>query len=334
MAGRGHKARDEWRLLEGASLDELRTQFPEQWSDVGSRLVDAASTRRAADLTAFVQAAAQRAAPWRARLQNSGVNPDVWRSARPHLVAERMSRLAAREALSAAAAQVSSGAAPGTASDGAPTTLRFGGLSGRLVQQLFFSHGLVRKPVSMGAFRLLWPLVRQKKILMPLVQPKGIYCFYSRALAEALAREIGGRRGLEIAAGDGTLTGFLKVAGADIRATDNHSWTQAISFPEEVERLDARAALDRHQPQAVVCSFPPPGNDFERHVFRTASVERYLVVTTRHRFAAGDWEAYEQQTTFEMTDDRRLARLVLPPEVDPAVLVFRRRSGDSPGEMG
>lgn len=324
MAGRGHKARDEWRLLEAASLDELRTQFPEQWSDVGNRLVNAASTRRAADLTAFVEAAVQRAAPWRARLQKSGGNPDVWRSARPHLVAERMSRLAAREALSAAAAQVSKGA--NSASEGEPTTLRFGALSGRLVQQLFFSHGLVRKPVSMAAFRLLWPLVRQKQILMPLVQPKGIYCFYSRALAEALAREIGGRRALEIAAGDGTLTGFLKVAGADIRATDNHSWTQAIRFPEEVERLDARAALDRYQPQAVVCSFPPPGNDFERHVFRTASVERYIVVTTRHRFAAGDWDAYEQQRTFDLTDDARLARLVLPPEVDPAVLVFRRRA--------
>jgi hypothetical protein len=141
----------------------------------------------------------------------------------------------------------------------------------------------------------------------------------------ALAAEIGPRRCLEIAAGDGTLTGFLRGAGTDVRATDDHSWTRAITFPEEVERLDARAALERHRPQAVVCSFPPPGNDFERQVFRTPSVERYLVITSAHRFAAGDWEAYEQQTAFEATSDPALARLVLPPEVDPAVLVFRRR---------
>src|SRR5688500_17767100 len=142
-----------------------------------------------------------------------------------------MSKLAAQQALAAAAAQSATGKAE--------STLRFGGLSGRLVQSLFFSHGLVRKPVSMAAFRLLWPLVRQRRILMPLVQPKGIYCFYSRPLIAALAAEIGPRRCLEIAAGDGTLTHFLRAAGTDIRATDNHSWTQAISFPEEVERLDA-----------------------------------------------------------------------------------------------
>jgi hypothetical protein len=317
MAGRGDKAREEWRTLESARLDDLKARFPEQWSQVGQRLVTAAEKRRAAELTAFVQAAAQRAAPWRARLQRSGGNPDVWRSARPHLVIERMSRLAAQQALAAAAGQAATG-------DSQPT-LRFDWFSGRLVQALLFSRGLVRKPASMTAFRLLWPLVGGRRLLMPLVQPKGIYCFYSRALVAALAAEIGARPGLEIAAGDGTLTGFLRAAGADVRATDDHSWSHAITFPEEVERLDARAALERHRPRAVICSFPPPGNEFERQVFRTASVERYLVITSSHRFAAGDWDAYEQQTGFDMTADPKLARLVLPPEVDPAVLVFRRR---------
>ena len=317
MAGRGRKARDEWQALDSASLDDLRARFPDEWSQVGQRLVAAAETRKTAAMTEFVRTAAQRAAPWRARLQKSGNNPDVWRSARPHLVAERMSRLAAREALAAAAGQAAGG------EEG--TTLRFGWFSGRLVQGLLFSHGLVRKPVSMTTFRLLWPLVRQRRILMPLVQPRGIYCFYSRELTRALAAEVGPRRCLEIAAGDGTLTRFLRAAGTDVRATDDHSWTQAIQFPEEVERLDARAALDRHQPQAVVCSFPPAGNDFEREVFRTASVERYLVITSAHRHAAGDWAAYQQQASFDMTADPDLSRLVLPPEVDPAVLVFRRR---------
>jgi hypothetical protein len=317
MAGRGRKAMEELQSLDSASLDELKAQFPDQWQSVGQALVTAAETRRAAALTAFVEAAAQRAAPWRLRLQKSGANPDVLRSARPHLVVERMSRLAAQQALTAAAAQ----AATGKTED----RLRFGPLAGRLVQGLFFSSGLVRKPVSMTAFRWLWPLVRRRRILMPLVQPRGIYCFYSRPLVAALAAEIGQRRCLEIAAGDGTLTGFLRAAGTDVRATDDHSWTQAITFPEEVERMDAAAALERYRPQAVICSFPPPGNDFERQVFRSATVERYLVITSAHRFAAGDWEAYEQQTAFERISDPALAGLVLPPEVDPAVLIFRRR---------
>ena len=320
MAGPGHRALEELQQLESATLDELKARFPTQWQEVGQRLVTAAETRRPEALTAFVEAAARGAAPWRARLQKSGANPSVLEAARPHLAAERMSRLAAQHALAAAAAQSATGK---SASD--HSSLRFGPIEGRIVQSLFFQRELVRKPVSMSAFRLLWPLVRQRRILMPLVQPKGIYCFYSRELVTALAALVGQQRCLEIAAGDGTLTRFLRGARVGIRATDDKSWSQAIAFPEEVERMDAAAALDRHRPQAVICSFPPPGNDFERRVFRTPGVQLYVVITSAHRFAAGDWEAYEQQTTFSMERDEALARLVLPPEVDPAVLVFRRR---------
>jgi hypothetical protein len=53
-------------------------------------------------------------------------------------------------------------------------------------------------------------------------------------------------------------------------------------------------------------------------------VQLYVVITTRHRFAAGNWDSYAGQTGFTCTEDRRLARLVLPPELDPTVLVFRR----------
>jgi len=155
--------------------------------------------------------------------------------------------------------------------------------------------------------------------------PRGIYCFYSLELVKALAALVGGRPALEIAAGDGTLSRFLRERGADVRATDDQSWAHAVTYPADVERLDAAAALARHRPRAVLCSFPPPGNGFERRVFTTPGVELYLVVTTRHRFAAGDWAAYERQTAFEWSVDERLSALVLPPELDPAVLVFRRR---------
>jgi hypothetical protein len=60
-------------------------------------------------------------------------------------------------------------------------------------------------------------------------------------------------------------------------------------------------------------------------VFTTPAVQLYVVITTRHRFAAGDWDAYEAQDTFDRVVDERLSRLVLPPQLDPAVLVFRRR---------
>jgi len=51
------------------------------------------------------------------------------------------------------------------------------------------------------------------------------------------------------------------------------------------------------------------------------------VLTTRHRFAAGDWAAYESQTDFDWQADEDLTRMLLPPEIDPQVLVFTRKSG-------
>jgi hypothetical protein len=94
--------------------------------------------------------------------------------------------------------------------------------------------------------------------------------------------------------------------------------------------MDARAALAHYQPKAVLCSFPPPKNLFEQEVFRTASVDLYIVLTTKHHFAAGDWSAYQVQTEFAWHADQALAALLLPPEIDPQVLVFKRKLPVSP----
>ena len=76
----------------------------------------------------------------------------------------------------------------------------------------------------------------------------------------------------------------------------------------------------------MICSWPPAGNGFERTVFDTPSVQLYVVIGSRHRFATGGWDAYESQTAFELGEERDLSRLVLPPELDAAVYVFRRRA--------
>jgi hypothetical protein len=239
-----------------------------------------------------------------------------------------MAQLAVKQVVEGAAAVRAGG---GRAVGAAAERLRFGLWSGTLVQRLFFRRGLERKPVAMGWFRLLWPLVTQKALLMPLSAPRGIYCFYSQALIAGLGqliREVGAGPALEIAAGDGTLARFLTSAGTPVQASDDHSWSHSIAFPAEVERLEAGAALLRHAPRVVLCSWPPPGNGFEKCVFRSPSVDRYVVITTRHRFAAGDWSAYaEAQAGFERRVDERLSALVLPPEVDPVVLIFDRRPG-------
>jgi hypothetical protein len=203
--------------------------------------------------------------------------------------------------------------------------VRFNLLNGFVAQRLLFAGGLERKPVSLFWFRLLWPLLWQRRFLMPLVEPKGIYCFYSKRLVKELAAIIGNRSCLEIAAGDGTLSRFLSDAGVDVTPTDDHSWP-AVRFPKTVLRMDAREALRAQQPEVVICSWPPAGNAFEQDVFSTASVELYVVIASRHRFASGNWDAYERQTGFTFAEQPELSRLVVPPELEAAVYVFRRKA--------
>ena len=112
-------------------------------------------------------------------------------------------------------------------------------------------------------------------------------------------------------------------------ASDNRTWHKQVEYPDSVVHEEARESLRRRSPQVVLCSWPPAGNAFERHVFRTPSVQLYVVIGSRHRFASGDWRAYEEQTAFDLEERPDLARLVVPPELESAVLVFRRRPGGS-----
>lgn len=292
-------------------------RHPAVWRAVGEELV-AAVKGGPTGVEAFVRRNAAEAAPWRERIERSHGNPEVLAAALPRLAAARMARLAAQRTLLAAAAGQPEG------------TIRLDLLTGWLAQRLLFARGLARKPASLRAFRLLWPLAPGRRRLMPLVQAQGIWCFYSRELVAALAQLARGRPVLEIGAGDGTLSRFLAAAGVSARATDDQSWPRPGGYPPEVERLDAVAAVARHGPAVVICSFPPPGNAFERKVLRAPSVETYVAIGSRQRFAAGDWEAYAQADEFTGGVDDRLSAMVLPPEIEPAVVVLQRRAG-APG---
>lgn len=203
--------------------------------------------------------------------------------------------------------------------------LRFNLLNGFIIQKLLFTKGLERKPVPLFWFKLIWPLVWQKKRLMALVQPRGIYCFYSRELIEALTKMIASRSCLEIGAGDGTLTRFLTSNGIQITASDSYEWSNVVNYPEWVAKLDAREALSTFTPEVVICSWPPAENVFERDVFNTPSVQLYIVIGSRYHFAFGNWKDYKQQTTFTLEENTQLSALLLPPELGSAVYVFQKK---------
>jgi hypothetical protein len=303
MRGRPDQVRA-W-LEQQPSLIELQEAYPAEWSVVQRELAEIVPRGDLDELKAYVRRIAAAPTP-AAGKPVRGLDAALGQEIR-------------RQMAAAAIRQLSLSAATGVHEG----RVRFNLVNGWVAQRLLFEHGLRRKPVSLPAFKVVWPLLWQRRFLMPLVGPKGIYCFYSKPLIRRLKEMIGDRPALEIAAGDGTLSRFLRDQGVDITPTDDHSWRD-VDFPDTVVRQDAREAVRARSPQVVVCSWPPAGNDFEREVFRTLSVELYVVIGSRHRFATGDWDAYEQQTAFALEEDEKLSRLVLPPDLEAAVYVFRR----------
>ena len=288
------------------SIDELTQRYPREWDRARTEVREVIERNQLEELQELFRTAStpHRALPG-ARLPNTR-----------ELVLIEARRQMTVHLLKQAVLRSSTGITHGR--------VRFSLVQGWVAQRLLFERGLERKPVSMLRFRLTWPLLRQRRLLMPLVQPRGIWCFYSSSLIASLADLIGDRRCLEIAAGDGTLSRFLSQRGVDIVATDDHSWSDTITFPADVRKLTARRALEEIEADVVICSWPPAGNTFERHVFAAPCVNTYVVIGSGSEVSTGNWTTYAQQTTFSMRRDDELSRQVLPPELDHAVLVFQR----------
>ncbi|HIJ86101.1 MAG TPA: SAM-dependent methyltransferase [Desulfuromonadales bacterium] len=297
------------------SLDELDERFPGMRDAVRQELAEIVAAGSPAGLPTYLKRMLQAERLLERKLGNSRGDAKIAAALVEQIARTRMAHLTIKQHLIAEATGVTKG------------KVRFNRINGYLAQKLLFADGLERKPVSLFWFRIVWPLLWQKRLLMPLVQPKGIYCFYSGALLTELVSLIGSRTCLEIAAGDGTLTRFLADSGVAVTATDDHSWTHAVNYPDFVLKRTAPVALHEFAPEVVICSWPPAGNGFEQQVFRTKSVQTYIVISSRHRFAAGNWDDYNAQSTFEIAEDARLSRLVLPPELDAAVYIFRRKTG-------
>lgn len=297
-------------LQQDPPLAELREAFPQEWLLVSRELEAVTGSGDPAALAAYAQRVANPGpVPRGARPSASGLDPRLAALVRQRMAASAIRTIGLRAA---------------TGVDG--PTLRLGRRTGRILQRLLFADGgFTRKPVSLRLFRLVWPRLRQRARLMPLVQQRGIYCFYSDALIRELAAVVGDRPVLEIAAGDGTLARFLRDAGVQITATDDHSWS-AVAVADDVRSMDAARALREHPAPVVLCSWPPAGNGFEAAVFTTPGVEEYLVIGNRQTAGWGNPQAYAaaERAGWVCSDAPELARLVLPPEAEPVILRFQR----------
>ncbi len=294
-------------------FEELIARYPAIWEETGREIIASASKGQSQHLNEAALKAKADAVAWKNRILKSRNNPRVVASAVRHIVKSRMIILTLDKGYLAAAAGRTTG------------KVRFSLLNGLIIQKLLFSRHFTRKAVSLRWFNFWWRFVTQKKLLMPMVQDQGIYCFYSKELLSELEKLAAGRACLEIAAGDGTLTRFLNECGVNTLATDDLSWGFAIEYPENVENIPAKQALAKYHPEVVICSWPPPANSFERQVFACKSVQLYIVIGSRYKFASGNWDSYAEQKHFEWEIDEKLSSLVIPPESGNAVLVFRRK---------
>ncbi len=293
-------------LERAPSLDELQQRFPEHWEMAERELAAAIRDKDKARLDQLMRPL--EGLPKR-RQRPQPVSKQESRDLQGRLIRQRMCAIAIERYLKRSLAD------PRRSLDARD---RF------LLRLIFFAPGWGRKLVRPFLFRWLWPWVRRKNLLMPLAEAHGIYNFFSPTFVRELARAIGTAKCLEIAAGDGFLARALAGQGVDIRATDDRSWQgKGIAF-NDVEALGAAEAIARHQPDTILCSWPPAQNDFERHVFAAPHVRRYIVIASDQRNLAGNWPLYLAQKDFRMEKSAELGRHLYPPEAHGAVYVFDR----------
>jgi len=298
-----------WLVNDQPSLKALIERFPDDWVASDTQL----KALLASGGASAVLAAAKGSQAQVDRIVKSGLNTEVLRGALPVLVRSRMMVLALKNYSLAAQTKTVGRVA-------------FDEANAALLQGVLFEgEGLRRKPVDLDEYRRVWPRVTQQAFLMPLVNKKGIYCFYTRALVQALAALIAGRRCVELGAGDGTLSRFLNAAGCAVKATDNHSWSAVIDYPDEVENLDAASALRAYRPQVALASWPDPDNTWEEAVFQSRGLECYIVLGSSVPGVTGNPKTYAAQNGWVRQERPDWAALVVPEELHSAVWVFTKR---------
>lgn len=148
---------------------------------------------------------------------------------------------------------------------------------------------------------------------------------YISGLAEYLTGRLKGSNTiLELGAGDGRLTNFLsrqskldkRMAGFKFIATDTGEWGLQQKFQVETVKSN-QAALDKYNPDLVICSWIPYEMDFTGEIRATASVQEYIVIGEEGGACGDDWKTWG----FRFVEDRK----VYPPDSPYASDGFTRQ---------
>lgn len=122
----------------------------------------------------------------------------------------------------------------------------------------------------------------------------GIYQILNKEFNDALAEEIkklGLKPVLEVGAGSGELAGVLRRRGIELIAVDDYSEPlakKAVISEHPPEKMDYRDALKRYEPELVICSWMPGGEDWTVDFRATGSVKAYILIDDGERINPKD----------------------------------------------
>jgi hypothetical protein len=299
----------------GYSKNEVAGMFPDEWQNIEKQLEVLFSSNDPNKINDYVNKVKRVTEQWKIRAAKSGNNPSMVRMAFPYLLRGKIVFMAMEEHMQGILRK---------ANESRKDTLGF--FSSLIVHRVMRLTELTRRPLALGFLNRCWRFVADKRTALALLGKKGMYCVYTKEFVALLKKELKGRRVLEIGAGNGLMARFLKQEGVDIVATDDYSWLDKIVYGDNVEKLAAADALAQHQPEVVLVSWPPPNNDFEKHVFKTPSVKTYIVVGCSLEAATGNRKSYSAaEKIFRLERSEVLAAALFPAEIKSEVLIFNRK---------
>ncbi len=299
--------------LAGFGLQELSSVEPEIWSDVMCGLREVVEQKQFDRLAAMANCAQSQIAQVLATTDDASAKSSQDRLT---FIRAKMTVLAIEQFIAAF-----------FGSDSRPS------FKDRLVMSRLLLPVLERgRLLTQKTFDRRWSWVSHGTCAASMIQKAGFWSIPTTELCLTIKNYTNDKDLLEVGAGRGLFVSGLSQCGVAVIGIDDHSWDQAAtpinSALPHLRRLVARDALRQMKPKAVLSVWPPPGNIFERDIFATDSVEIYLAIVSKHRFASGNWADYQSATSqtgrFKCVTSEPLNHLLRPIEAEQQLLVFRR----------
>ena len=291
-------------------LQDLVESFPDVWKDVMGTIRGYAETNRLDQIGVLAQSAAKSLSRW-----NTAAGTPIGETphAKNEIIRARMTILAAKQftaAFDAPSAKIS-------------WRDRWV-IQARIIRKLERGHIFER-----GEFDRHWLKLKDKYTACRSVQSAGFWFVPTQEFCSRIADLAAGRPILELGSGRGLLVAGLAQRGLVVTGVDDESWAGARTKIKKTAALisckSAQDALKDSKPEVVISAWPPPGNLFEAAIFKTKSVNLYLAVVSRHRFASGNWDSYKRQNDFDCVSIEAANQDLRPIEAEQQLLIFRRK---------